>query len=251
MVSEAFAREYWKEPAAALGRRIRQNSKDPWRTIVGVAGDERDNGAAQPAPGIVYWPVLVNDFWGEKQHVERNVAYAVRTERAGSATLLKEIQQAVWSVNASLPVAGVRTLDEIRAASMAQTSFALVMLGISGGGALLLGIVGIYGVISYMATQRTREIGIRMALGAGVRDVNGLFLRHGLALAATGIAAGMAAAAGVSRVMSTLLFGVGALDPVTYAAVAVGLGTTALLASYLPARRASRIDPAVALRWDV
>ncbi|HUR81735.1 MAG TPA: ABC transporter permease, partial [Thermoanaerobaculia bacterium] len=251
MVSENFAREFWKEPAAALGRRIRQNSTDPWRTIVGVAADERDNGAAQPAPAIVYWPVLVKDFWDEKQHVERNLAYAVRTERAGSDTLLKEIQQAVWSVNASLPVAGVRTLDEIRAASMAQTSFALVMLGIAGAVALLLGIVGIYGVISYMATQRTREIGIRMALGAGVGDVSGLFLRHGLALAAAGIAAGVVAAAGVSRVMSTLLFGVGALDPVTYAAVAVGLGATALLASYLPARRASRIDPAVALRWDV
>jgi len=134
---------------------------------------------------------------------------------------------------------------------MAQTSFALVMLSIAAAVALLLGIVGIYGVISYIVTQRTREIGIRMALGAAQRDVSALFLRHGLILSAIGIALGVAGAAGLTRLMSSMLFGVSALDSVTYVAVALGLGATALLASYLPAARASRVDPSVALRFEV
>ncbi len=110
--------------------------------------------------------------------------------------------------------------------------------------------VGIYGVISYIVTQRTREIGIRMALGAAQRDVSGLFLRHGLVLSIAGIAIGVAGAAGLTRLMSSMLFGVSALDWVTYACVAVGLGGTALLASYLPAARAARVDPSIALRFD-
>jgi putative ABC transport system permease protein len=156
----------------------------------------------------------------------------------------------VWSVNANLPVASVRTLNELRAESMAQTSFMLVMLAIAAGVALLLGVVGIYGVISYVATERTREIGIRIALGAERRDVTGLFLRQGLLLAAAGITAGVVASAGLTRVMSALLFGVSAMDPLTYAAVSAGLAATALLASYIPAARAARVDPAVALRWE-
>jgi putative ABC transport system permease protein len=250
VVSENFAREYWKEPAAALGRRIRESVTGQWRTIVGVVGDERDDGVAQPAPAIVYWPALRTLFWEEKVSVQRTMSYAVRSGRAGSPTLLKEIQQAVWSVNANLPVASVRTLDEILSRSMAQTSFALVMLGIAAGVALVLGVVGIYGVISYVATQRTREIGIRMALGAATRDVSRLFLRHGLILVTAGVVVGTIAAALVSRVMSALLFGVSALDPATYLGVAGGLAVTALLASYLPAHRAARVDPAVALRWE-
>jgi putative ABC transport system permease protein len=250
VVSENFAREFWKDPSAAVGRRIRQNSTDPWRTIVGVVGDERDDGVVRPAPAIVYWPALLNDFWGEKVSVRRTMAYAVRTGRTGSPTLLKEIQQAVWSINSNLPVASVRSLDEILSGSMAQTSFTLVMLGIAAGVALVLGVVGIYGVISYVATQRTREIGIRMALGAATRDVSRLFLRHGLILVTAGVVVGTIAAALLSRVMSALLFGVGALDPPTYLAVAGGLAATALLASYFPAHRAARVDPAAALRWE-
>jgi putative ABC transport system permease protein len=251
MVTENFAREYWKDPSAAIGRRIRNSPKDPWRTIVGVVGNEYDDGAAKPAPAIVYWPLLIKSFWNDPVRVQRIVAYAVRTDRAKSPTLLKEIQQAVWAVNGNVPVANVRTLQQIQAESMAQTSFALVMLAIAAGVALLLGIVGIYGVIAYIAVQRTREIGIRIALGAAQRDVSGMFLKHGLVLAAAGIAIGMIVAAVATRVMSALLFGVGALDPLTYIAVAIGLGTTALLASYLPAHRASRVDPAEALRAEV
>jgi putative ABC transport system permease protein len=250
MVTENFAREYWKTPEAAIGRRIRQNPKNPWRTIVGVAADVRDNGLAKPAPPIIYWPMMMKDFWDEPLMVQRSMGYAIRTARAGSPTLLKEIQQAVWSVNANLPVARVRTLAQLRSESMAQTSFMLVMLAIAASVALLLGVVGIYGVISYVATQRTREIGIRIALGAAARDVTGLFLRQGLWLATIGITAGLAAAAGLTRVMSALLYGVSAIDPLTYVTVSAGLAGTALLASYIPASRAARVDPATALRWE-
>ena len=194
--------------------------------------------------------MMMAEFWDQPLMVQRTMGYAVRTGRAGSPTLLKEIQQAVWAVNANLPVARVRTLAQLRAESMAQTSFMLVMLAIAATVALLLGVVGIYGVISYVATQRTREIGIRIALGAASRDVTGLFLRQGLLLAAAGIGVGVAASAGLTRVMSALLFGVSGMDPLTYAAVSIGLAATALLASYIPAARAARVDPAIALRWE-
>src|SRR5262245_37259578 len=251
VISENLAREYWKDPQAAIGRRVRNTPDNPWRTIVGVVGDERDEGLAKPATMTVYWPLLIKSFWTDPVHVTRSLTYVVRTERPKSPTLMKEIQQAVWSVNNSLPVANVRTLSEIMSASMAQTSFALVMLAIAGSVALLLGVVGIYGVIAYVASQRTKEIGIRIALGAAGRDVTGLFLRQGLLVAGVGIALGLIAAGVATRVMSTLLYGVGALDPLTYLSVAIGLGLTALLASYLPAARAARVQPAEALRREV
>ena len=251
MVSENFAREYWKDPQKAVGRRIRPSPSAPWRTIVGVVGDERDDGVAQPAPSVIYWPMLVDKLWSQDTMIYRTMGYAIRNQRQKSPTLLKEIQQAVWSVNPSLPLANVQTLDEIRADTMAQTSFALVMLSIAAGVALLLGVVGIYGVISYIATQRTREIGIRMALGAAQKDVSALFLRHGLLLSGIGIAIGIAGAAGLTRLMSSLLFGVQALDVLTYVTVSVLLGATALLATYVPAIRASRIEPSVALRFEI
>ncbi len=250
LVSENFAREYWKEPSAALGKRIRESPSDPWRSIVGVVADARDDGVVRPAPAIIYWPLALENYGSDKITVFRNMAFAIRTPRLNSPTLLKEVQQAVWSVNGNLPVARVRTLEEIQSDSMAQTSFTLVMLSIAASVAFVLGIVGIYGVISYIATQRTREIGIRIALGAERRDVSRLFLRHGFLLAIVGIAIGIVAAAFVTRVMATLLFGVSSIDALTYASVAIGLGGTALLASYLPAVRAARVNPAEALRWE-
>ena len=251
VISENLAREFWKDPAQALGRRIRNTPSAPWRTIVGVVGNERDDGVTRAAPTIVYWPVVVEKLWTENTTVFRSLGYAIRNDRFASPTLLKEVQQAVWSVNPNLPVANAQTLEEIQADTMAQTSFALVMLSIAAAVALLLGVVGIYGVISYIATQRTREIGIRMALGAAQRDVSALFLRHGLVLSIVGIAIGIAGAAGLTRLMASMLFGVSALDWVTYVVVALGLAATAMLASYLPAARASRVDPSVALRFEL
>jgi predicted permease len=236
LISENLAREYWGEPSKALGKRI--SGPDGWLEVVGVVGDERLNGLNQPAPTIVYWPMENN----------RDMAYVVRSVRVGRPGFLRELQQAVWSVNPNLPLAAVRTLDEIEADSMASTSFAMVMLAISASVALLLGLVGIYGVIRYIAAQRTNEIGIRMALGAQTGDVRRLFLRHGIVLTLTGITLGLGAAVLLTRVMSALLFEVTPLDTVTYAAASVLLAAVALLATYLPARRASGIDPIVALR---
>ena len=250
MVNEKFAREYWKDPTAALGRRIKVAPANPWRTIVGIVGDERDDGLARPAPATVYWPMLQEQIWDMKVAVQRSLGYAIRSERTGSESLLKEIQQAVWAVNPNLPLAQVRTLERLRDQSMAQTSFALVLLAISSAVALLLGIVGIYGVLAYVVTQRTREIGIRIALGAAQRDVSGLFLRYGLLLTAVGVVLGLVVAAAATRVMSALLYGVSTVDPATYVIVAIGLAATTLLASYVPASRAARVEPMRALRSD-
>ena len=245
VVSGTIAREYWTEPSRALGKRVRGGTQSEWHEIVGVVGDERDDGLNHPPTAIVYWPLLSSSYR------PRTMAYAVRSGRVGAPGFMREIEQAVWSVNPALPVAAVHTLDEIQARSMAQTSFAMAMLAIAATVALLLGVVGIYGVVAYVATQRTREIGIRMALGAQIGDVRAMFLRHGLWLMATGIALGVAVALMLTRVMSALLFGVGPMDPMTYAAVSTALAAVGLLATYLPARRASRVDPVVALRADV
>ena len=244
VVSRAFAREHWGEPSAALGRRVRGTSEGPWREVVGVVGDERDDGVDRPATAIVYWPLL------NERYPRRTVAYAVRSTRAGTPGFVRELRQAVWSVEPALPLAAVQTVEQIREASMARTSFVMVMLAIAAAVALLLGVVGIYGVIAYAAAQRTREIGIRIALGAQTGAVRRLFLRHGLLLTGAGIALGVAMSLALTRVMSALLFGVGPMDPVTYLAVAAGLAAVALLATWLPARRASRVDPILALRAD-
>jgi predicted permease len=245
VVSEILAREYWGEPSRALGKRVRASLTLPWREIVGVVGNERDDGLNHPATAVVYWPML-NDTYPR-----RNMAYAVRSGRVGQPGFVRELQQAVWSVNPQLPLAAAQTLDAIQAESMAQTTFAMTMLGIAAGVALILGVVGIYGVVAYLAARRTREIGIRIALGAQIRDVRAMFLRHGLTLTAAGIGIGIAVALVLTRVLSTLLFGVRTTDLTTYAAVSVVLGAVALLATYLPARRAARVDPVVALRADV
>jgi predicted permease len=237
VISENLAREYWGEPSKALGKRL-GGSPDAWTEVVGVAGDEKLDGLNQPAPAIVYWPMSSN----------RDMAYVVRSARVGRPGFLRELQHVVWSVNPNLPLATVRTLDEIEAASMAQTSFAMVMLAIAASVALLLGVVGIYGVIRYIAAQRTCEIGIRMALGAQAGDVRRLFLRHGLVLILGGISLGVGVAIFLTRVMSALLFGVTPTDPITYAAASAALAAVALVATYLPARRASSVDPVVALR---
>jgi putative ABC transport system permease protein len=248
VISESLARAYWKDPADALGKRIRQSPNDPWREIVGIAGNERDDGLNEPVTPIAYWPILIKDFWGEKVFARRGMTYAVRSPRIHSSGFLAELQQAVWSVNPNMPLANAQTLDEIRAASMARTSFALMMLAIAASVALLLGVVGIYGVVTYVAAQRTREIGIRVALGAQTSDVSRLFLGHGLRLAVVGIVIGVGAALALTRLMSSLLFGVSPADPVTYLVVSAAIAAVALIATYVPARRAARVDPIAALR---
>ena len=248
VINERLAREYWKTAAAAIGQRVRATPNSPWREIVGVVANERQDGLAQQAPPIIYYPCLVKDFWVRSIQGTRVLTYVIRSPRSGTATFLQEVRAAVWGVDRDLPIAQVRTLQDVMMESMSQTSFALVLLGIAAGVSLLLGVIGIYGVISYITAQRTREVGIRMALGARPADVTRLFLQHGAALALAGVALGIAAAAGLSRLMSSLLFGVTGTDPLTYGAAAMALGGIAVLAGYLPSRRAARQEPVSALR---
>jgi predicted permease len=250
LVSDALAREFWGSAAAAIGKRIRQSPKNPWREVVGVVGDERDDGVTRPATTVVYWPMAMRDFWDNEVFVQRYLSYAIRTPRVRTAGFLREVQQAVWAVNPNLPVARVATLQEIYDRSMAQTSFALVILGIAAGVALLLGLVGIYGVIAYIVAQRRREVGIRMAVGASAGEVQRLFVGRGLVLTAFGLGVGLLVSLAVMRALSAILFGVSPFDAPTYAGVAVLLAVVSLVATWLPARQASRVDPALALRSE-
>jgi hypothetical protein len=250
VISENLAKEWWKTPGAAIGRRIRSTPADSWCEVVGVVGDERDDGVASPAPTVVYWPLRMKRLFDQGDFVARSMAFAIRSTRLNSTGFMKEIQRAVWGVNPGLPLANVQTLDELRAQSMAQTSFMLVMLAVAASVALLLGLVGIYGVVAYIAAQRTREVGIRMALGARQRDVSRLFVRHGLALTGLGLLIGIGVAMLLTRLMAAMLFGIGPMDPLTYMAASCGLSGVALAATYLPARRAARVDPVIALRSD-
>jgi putative ABC transport system permease protein len=250
MLSENLARELWHDPAAAIGKQIRDSPKGPWREVVGVAADVRDDGLDQKAPATVFWPILMSNFSGDETSVRRTVAYLVRSPRTGASGFVDEIGKAVWSVNPNLPLANVRTLQEVYERSMARTSFTLVMLAIAGAMALLLGVAGVYGVIAYSVSQRTREIGIRMALGARGGEVLRLFVGHGVRLAAIGLACGLAGAIAATRLLSSLLFDVSATDPITYVAVALGLAAAAALASYVPARQATMVDPVHALRAE-
>jgi predicted permease len=250
MVSDNLARELWGSPQAAIGKRIRENMKGTWREVVGVVSDERDEGVDHAAPATAFWPILMASFEGDDPFVRRSHSYMVRSPRSGSAGFVEDVGRAVWSVNPELPLASVRTLDAVANASMARTSFTLVMLAIAGAMALLLGIAGIYGVLSYSVSQRTREIGIRMALGAQRAEVTRMFVRYGLGLAVIGIVCGLAAALALARIMKSLLFEVSPVDPLTYAAVCSSLIAAALLASYVPALRATTVSPVSALRAE-
>jgi predicted permease len=243
IVSENMAREVWGGTAAAMGKRI-EVGRSGWSEIIGVAGDLYDDGVQQKPPDIVY------SLPSTERFPQRNVTFAIRSNRTGTESLLNEIRTAVWSVNPNLPLAQVRSLADVYSQSMARTSFTLTMLAIAGMMALALGIVGIYGVISYTVSQRRREIGIRLALGAQQRSVRRDFVRQGFALTCAGVGAGLVMAIPLTRLMLPLLSGIRPLDALTYLSSISLLVLAATLASYLPARRASAIDPVEALRAE-
>jgi predicted permease len=248
LVSETMARTEWGSPDAALGQRIRMNPIFPWLEIVGVVGDVHHNGLDQPAPDAVY--LTLNDEIARINGLGRNVSFVIRSERVGTAGFLEDIQAAVWSVNGNLPLGGVQTMGDLYQRSTARTSLTLVLLAITGAMALLLGLVGIYGIVSYTLSRRTREVGIRMALGARNAQLKGMLVRQILLLVIIGIALGLGTAAALTRLMESLLFGVATLDPLTYVVVPAVLLATATLAGWLPARRVTRIDPMCALRAE-
>ena len=255
MMSERLARELWGQPSAAIGKRVRPYPAGIWREVVGVISDMRDDGLHEPAAAAMYWPLLMTDFSpmpapDERHFIQRNATYIVRSPRTGTSGFVDELSQAIWAINPNLPLASVRTLQEIYDGSLERTSFTLVMLAIAGGMALVLGVAGIYGVMSYATSERTREIGIRIALGAQRRSVTGMFVSQGLMLAGAGVAIGLLAAIGIMRLMSSLLFEVNPVDPTTYGIVSLTLVAAAALASYLPALRATAIDPLEALRAE-
>jgi predicted permease len=250
LVSEGFARELGAQPTDALGKRIRVNDNDDWREVVGVVQSVKEDAPYRDAPSAVYWPALMENAFGNTAFGYPAMAYVIRSDRTGAPGFLTEIREAIWSVNKDAPVALERTMQELYAASLARTSFALVMLGIAGAMALALGLIGIYGVIAYVVAQRSREIGIRMALGAQRRAVRKMFLRQGLGLTGVGLGIGLVAALALTRLMSSLLFGIKSTDVVTYAAAVGVILAAAALASYLPARRASAIDPMQTLKAE-
>jgi predicted permease len=255
MVSRSVALAYWGSVEAAIGKRISVRPNPVrWAEVVGVVADVRDDGVQADPPALVYWPQVCAGFWEGDQPDEllvwRSVSYAVRSNRVGTPGLVADVQRAIWSVNPNLPLSNVGPLDEYVARSYAATTFALVLLSIAGVIALILGLVGVYGVIAYAVSQRTRELGLRMALGADARRVQAMVLRQGLALAAAGTLGGLVLALGTTRVMEGLLVGVTPTDPLTFALVATGLAVVAVAAAWVPACRASRVDPLVALRAE-
>jgi predicted permease len=252
MVSENFARESWGSAAAAVGKRMRQFTNMPWQVVIGVVEDVRVHGVDQDAPPIVYWPAMLSSPYTSQPSIEaaRAVTCVIHSSRAGNEGFLSEMQQAVWSVNSSLPLASVQTMQDIYSQSLARTSFTLVMLAVAGSMALALGIIGIYGVISYTVAQRTREIGIRLALGAQRSELKWMFVRSALVLTVVGVVIGLGTAAALMQLMKSLLFGISPLDPFTYITVPLILAASAAIASYLPARRAAAVDPVEALRAE-
>ena len=250
IVSANFAKTYWPNQSA-LGRRVTPglpSADTRWYTIVGVVGDVRDDGRAQEPPTMIYFPVV--GLGGENGYsTVRTMSVALRT-RTEPMSLAAQARDTVWAIDPDLPLISVRSGEALLAASTASTSYTMILLSISAAVALLLGAIGIYGVISYIVSQRTREIGVRMALGAVRRDVNLMVVRQGLRLAGVGVALGIVVALLATRLMTTLLFGVSSHDPLTFVATAVLLLLVAVVASFIPAWRASSLNPVQALHYE-
>jgi putative ABC transport system permease protein len=246
IVNESMVRQYFPQ-GDAIGARIRwarQEGEPQWITIIGVAGDIKHFGLNEPEEPAVYTP------YAQSIHPWKRWMYLVVRSNADPAMLTNLVKSQIWTVDNQIPVTRVQTMTEVMSASVASQRFNMLLLGIFAGVALLLAAVGIYGVISYSVTQRTHEIGVRMALGAQASDVLKLIVGQGLLLALIGVAIGIAGAIALTRLMSSLLFGVSATDPWTFAVVALLLTCVALIASYIPARRAMKVDPMIALRYE-
>lgn len=252
IVSENMARENWGEPGNAPGKRIRIGRDGPWTEVVGVTENIHSDGLSHSAPPTVYDRAGVDppDRPGGSAKVRRAVTFALRSERAGTEALVRELAAAIHSVSPDLPLAKVRTLDHVYRQSMAQTSFALVLLGISGTMALTLAIIGVYGVLAYAVAQRRHEVGVRIALGAEPPALKWLFIRKGLVLNSIGGIIGLAAALVLSRWIASLLYGVTPLDLPAYAVSGVLIALAVMAASYFPARRAASVDPMETLRSE-
>ncbi|MGB7926481.1 MAG: ABC transporter permease [Pyrinomonadaceae bacterium] len=241
IVGETFARRYWPT-GDAVGKRIRTgDEKNPWREVVGVVADVKQYGLDTPSTLQLYLP--------HGQSPSQQMVMVVKT-KGDPSSQIAAVRDEVWSVDRDQPVFNIRTMEQLLSKSVAQRRFNMLLLGIFASVALVLSAIGLYGVMAYSVTQRTHEIGIRMALGAQGRDVLKMIVRQGMMLALVGVAFGLAAALGLTRVMSSLLFNVSATDPWTFAGVSLLLSLVAFMACYIPARRATRVDPMIALRYE-
>ncbi|HLL75966.1 MAG TPA: ABC transporter permease [Pyrinomonadaceae bacterium] len=246
VVNESFARQYFGggSPLGARVRWARVEGEPRWITVVGVVGDVKQMGLNQPEEPAIYTP-----FAQSMQEWKRWMHLVVRS-KSDPATLTGAVKARVWSIDPQIPVTKVRTMDEVMSASVARQRFDMTLLAVFAAVALLLASVGIYGVVSYTVTQRTHEIGVRVALGAGRGDILRMVMGQGLALALAGVCLGVAGALALTRLLEGMLFGVGARDAATFALVPAALTAVALAACYLPARRATKVDPMVALRYE-
>ena len=255
IINQALARKYWpgEDPLGKrlqIGKGLGPQFEEPHRQIVGVVGDVREGGLkGQPDP-VLYIPAAqVTDGLTQFASTVIPTSWAVRT--AGDPlSLSAAIQREFLAVDGQLPVSNIRTMEQLIRTATARENFNTLLLTLFAAIALLLAAIGIYGLMSYAVEQRGHEIGVRMALGAGQGDVLQMFLLQGARLALIGVGIGLAAAYGLTRLLARLLFGVKATDPWTFAGVASVLSFVALLATYIPARRATKVDPVVALRYE-
>jgi putative ABC transport system permease protein len=240
LVSENLARRQWGSAQAAIGRRISARPDDVGAEVVGVMQDVHHNGLNQPPPETTALPPRAVPI----------AVFVVRSARSGNADFVRDLRRAVWSVNGDLSPAGVQTIGDFYRRATARASMTMLLLGITGTMALTLGVIGIYGVVSYTVAQRRREIGIRLALGAQRGQVLGMIVKRALVLVGIGIATGLGAAAGLTRMITSQLFGVSPLDASTHLVVALSLIAAASLASYVSARRGSALDPVDVLKGE-
>jgi putative ABC transport system permease protein len=242
VINQTMARVYYGAESA-IGHRVRPGFQDPWFTIVGVVEDVKNAALDKPAGTELFLPYRQAPFGRGTVYV------AVRTSRDPSS-LVSSVRAAIRDIDPSLPLSQVKTMDEVMAGARSRPRFLTTLLGLFSSTALLLAAVGLYGVISYSVTRRTNEFGIRMAMGAERGDVVKLVLGQALGLALIGVAAGAVGALALTRLISGLLFGVSSFDPMTFAAMALVLIAVTALACVVPARRATKVDPLVALRYE-
>jgi putative ABC transport system permease protein len=240
VVNEEFARRYYGG-RGAVGRRLRTDSEGPYSEIVGVARDAKYRSLRESPLPFIYIPL--------GQEYQRGMTLLVRTE-GDPLSVAPGVRAVMQQLDRNLPLYNVKTMQSHVRAALAVDRMIAVLLGVFGGAALLLAAIGVYGVMSYTVAQRTHEIGVRMALGAQPRDVLRLVVGQGMALIIVGGAIGLVLALALSRAVSGLLFNLSATDPLTFAGVTLLLGLAALAACYLPARRAARVDPMIALRHE-
>jgi putative ABC transport system permease protein len=244
IVNETMARKFWPGESA-LGKRIKFGNDDPWITIVGVVADVREMGLDVPVKSEMYLPyrqITGFPFYKPRDLVIRTAGDPMK--------IVTAVRNEIHAVDPDQPVSNIATLDQVLSDETQSRSIGMLLLMAFAALALLLAMLGIYAVLAYFVTQHRPEIGVRLALGAQRSDILGLVLKKGMRLALAGVAIGLATAFVLTRLMASLLFGVSATDPITFAAIALMLSGVALLACYVPARRATKVDPLVALRYE-